>query len=490
LPERRGAIDVVLAPRGAAKTTLLCLVFPLHALLYRLEGYILILCATQRQARARLANLRAALAGNRRLAEVFGEDVPLPGRSTLDSITLGETRLEVFSAGSELRGLTHGPWRPTWIILDDVESGRHVHSPPYRDRLHRWMLEVIENLGNGYTHIDLIGTLLHADALPARLRARPDVQSSVWRSILTEAERQDLWEQWRLRLADPADPARLASAHRFFLERQAEMLAGANVLWPEKESYYDLQVMRATRGRAAFDQEKQNEPPPEGRALFPIARARKFTRLADRLEIEPRPAPDALAEAPRRTLGQLRLYGFLDPALGEPTGARRAGDFAAIVTVGVDDQGYLFVLDAWLERVGPSAQIARVFELFERWGFAEFGVETNAFQKLLLEPLERERAVRRLARRPWSLSIRPIRHRAPKRHRILRLEPLIESGWLLFADDLPEIFMRQLSDFPHGPHDDGPDALAAAVELARGARTRPEPAPAGRPHPPGLIKQF
>ena len=38
------------------------------------------------------------------------------------------------------------------------------------------------------------------------------------------------------------------------------MLAGTEVLWEEKLSYYDLMVMKVTEGEASFNSEEQNEP--------------------------------------------------------------------------------------------------------------------------------------------------------------------------------------------------------------------------------------
>lgn len=39
-----------------------------------------------------------------------------------------------------------------------------------------------------------------------------------------------------------------------------KMLAGTEVLWEEKLSYYDLMVMKVTEGEASFNSEEQNEP--------------------------------------------------------------------------------------------------------------------------------------------------------------------------------------------------------------------------------------
>ncbi len=483
-PDRRGELDVVLAPRGSAKSSLVSLVFPIHAMLYRTEFYIVLVSATERQAKTRLENIRAALTADGKFQQCYAEELNRLERETQTSMILNGVKMDVFSAGSELRGVTFGGWRPTWIVLDDVESGARVRRADYRDDLARWMSEVVENLGNGYTNLDLIGTLLHPDALPMRLAKRPDARLQKYRSILTEADHAGLWEEWRARLFDLSDPDRVATARKFFEERRGEMLKGAQALWPEKEDYYHLQMLRATRGVASFNQEKQNEPPAEGEAIFAPATLARFSVRGDKLVLQADPeskdAPTRGPERPEIPLASLRVFGFLDPAMGESRSDGKSGssDFAAIATVGVDEQGFLHALDVWMDRAGPSRQIQQIFALHERWNYESFGIETNAFQKLLLDPLEQERERRRRQRRSWMLPVQGIRHRAAKVTRIAALEPLIRNGWLLFADDLSPEFMGQLGDFPHGRHDDGPDALQAAVALARSSGSKSQLAPA------------
>jgi predicted phage terminase large subunit-like protein len=475
LERRAGALDVVLAPRGAAKTTLVSLIFPLHALLFGHDRYIVLISATLRQAARRIANLRAALDED---GPLWREFAPADSRRrrrwlrrcTAHALELDAGRIEAFSAGAELRGISHGPWRPTWIILDDVERGDRVRQARHRDALADWFAETVENLGDRYTNIDVIGTLLHPDALPARLARRPDVVACRFASILAEARDQALWERWRGLFHDLSDPDRLAHARAFFEERREAMLAGSVVLWPEKEDYYALQVMRETRGRAAFDKEKQNQPALAQAGLFGRERLRWFRldqgRLI-RLAFQPTGEAGGKESGAGTPLDTLRRFGFLDPALG-----RDGGDFAAIATVGLDGDGYLYVLDVWLGRAAPSEQLTRLFDLHADWDYEAFGIETNAFQHLLLEPLEAERERRRAAGRPWDLPVEERRHRGSKADRILALEPLVEAGRLLFNEALDRVFLGQLEDFPEGRHDDGPDALAAAVELARRAAPR------------------
>ena len=480
LDRRAGQLDVVVAPRGSAKSTVVSLILPIHAILYRHERYISLISATMRQASQRLINIRAALLDNSCLRDVWGHELKRVERRSARALEVNGVRIEAYSAGTELRGINIGAWRPTWIILDDVERGSRVREARHRDWLGDWFVEVVDHLGNGYTHIDVVGTLLHRDALPARLARRPDATARTFASIVSEAEASDLWAEWRARYHNLADPNHVKNAKRFFEERHEAMLAGAEVLWPEKEDYYDLQVIRETRGRAAFDKEKQNEPWSDEASLFDIDRLRRFRiedgqLVCEAADLAPNDeATDVDVEAiaggrPNVPLDELRLFGFLDPAMGG-----KRGDWAAIATVGVDAIGYIYVLAVWMAYAKPSEQIRRAFDLHERWGYEAFGIETNAFQRLLLDPFEQERKRRRERGRAWDMPIVERRHYGTKADRILKLEPLARNGWLFFNEDLGngdqgKEFFNQLESFPNARHDDGPDAVAAAVDIARRA---------------------
>jgi len=272
-PPRRLAIA---APRGAAKTTLKSLILPLHATLYRRERYIAILSATLRQARQRLANIRAELETNDALRRSFHREIARRGAWNLRGINVNDVQIDIFSAGAEIRGISWRQWRPTLVLLDDIENSEAVHSPERREQLLGWYNEVIENIGDAYTAIEIIGTILHPESLLATLLKRPDFEARVYRSVIRFAERDDLWEQWRGLYANLDDPRRADTARDFFRAREADMLRGARVLWPAREGYYDLMVQLATRGRAAFYQEKQNEPGAGRGAYFNPAHARRF----------------------------------------------------------------------------------------------------------------------------------------------------------------------------------------------------------------------
>jgi len=87
-------------------------------------------------------------------------------------------------------------------------------------------------------------------------------------------------------------------------------------------------------------------------------------------------------------------------------------------------------------------------------------------------PLEEERKRRKQRGDAWDVPIVEVEHRQNKEARMLGLEPLIANGWVIFNRALPEEFFRQLEDVPSGIHDDGPDALEAALTLCKSRNSK------------------
>jgi predicted phage terminase large subunit-like protein len=463
---RSGYNEAVAAPRGFAKSTIKTLILPIHAILHQTERYIVIISATLKQAKLRLKNIKNELLTNDLLKKYYDIQIPsgMQKSWTQQSVNVNDVQVEAYSAGTEIRGISYKEFRPTRVILDDAEDSSQVESGEGRAKLLEWFNEVIENLGDSYTIIEVIGTLLHPESLLATLLRRPDFQGRVYRAVMDFAEDGELWEKWKMLFTDLSDENRMETARAFFSRNKNAMIRGARVLWSAKEDYYSLMTQLVTRGRRAFFQEKQNDPRFAEHRLFSRDQFRYFTLEGDRLLVEkPGVEPQAIL------LSDLTICGFLDSALGGAGkgGRARRSDFAAIVTVGRDRNGYIYILDSWLKKIPPTKQIARIFELHNRFSYLQFGFEGNCFQSLLRLPLEEERERRRNSGEKWDIPITEVIHKIKKEARIVSLEPMIANGWILFNRALPEEFFREMEDVPNGAHDDGPDALEAAVALVK-----------------------
>lgn len=225
------------------------------------------------------------------------------------------------------------------------------------------------------------------------------------------------------------------------------MLAGTEVLWKEKLSYYDLMVMRLTEGEASFNSEEQNEPiNPEDCIFNP-----EWFEYYNEAEIT-------------FNAKDYAFFGFVDPSLGKT----KHSDYSAIITLAKQKaSGYLYVMDADIERRHPDRIISDILEK-ERWlrrdfgkGYRKFGAETVQFQWFLKEELAKASA-----RAGLYLPIEEVPQTADKTMRVQTLQPDVKNHYIKF-NRRHKLLLEQMMQFPMGAHDDGPDALHGAVMIAK-----------------------
>ncbi|MBX3315752.1 MAG: phage terminase large subunit [Phycisphaeraceae bacterium] len=458
--ERRGARVAIAAPRGHAKSTVVTLATILWCIVFKLEDYILLVCDSQDQAVGHLASVREQLENNPRLREDFPDACLVPPASRRpqvwrrnEIVTGNGVKVSALGSGTKIRGRRHNQARPGLIVADDIENETMVRSPEQREQLAHWFNGTLLKAGDAMTNVLVVGTILHHDSLLATLTdtlRSPGWQSRIYRAIEQMADNEPLWEQWRsiyTGLVEDA-PSGPAAAEQFFHTNRDAMLAGTRVLWPERESYEQLMIMRLIEGQASFDAEKQNHPVDPERAIF---RERDLVFWDDHHIGE--------AELLVSLRGPLAFYAACDPSLGRL--GRHNDDTAIIVVVRDKATGVLYVLEADITKRTPNSTIEHLIELGKRRSFTHVGIETNQFQHFLADELTRRSNTAGLC-----LPVRKITHTSDKLGRIQSLQPLVVNGTLRFSRKHRKL-MEQLIQFPFAAHDDGPDALALAVEVVR-----------------------
>lgn len=441
-----GVRRAVAAPRGHAKSTNLTFKGTMHSTLYGYKHYPIIISDSSEQAEGFLDNIRVEFEENTAILEDFG---PLAGSVWRSNVLVTKTniKIEAIGSGKKIRGRKHRNWRPDLIILDDVENDENVRTPEQRSKLKNWFDKAVSKSGDDYTDIVYIGTLLHYDSLLAKTLTNPAYRSIKYKAVIQFSQADDLWQQWESIFTDLANDDREADALAFFQAHKAAMLEGTQVLWEEKLSYYDLMVMRVSEGEASFNSEEQNEPINPDDCLF----MEEWFEYYNEAEINFR---DPVFD----------FFGFIDPSLGKT----KRSDFSAIVTLAKHrSSGYMYVVDADIERRHPDRIIADVLAK-ERWlrasfghGYRKLGAETNQFQWFLKEELAKASAKAGL-----YLPIEEVQQTSDKVMRIQTLQPDVKSKYIKFNRRHKRL-LEQLTQFPMGAHDDGPDALEGARSIAK-----------------------
>ncbi|OGG01289.1 MAG: hypothetical protein A3F83_06145 [Candidatus Glassbacteria bacterium RIFCSPLOWO2_12_FULL_58_11] len=441
--DKPGHRIAVAAPRESAKSTIATLILPLWCICYpeqTKKKFILIASDTATQAERHIGDIKIELESNEKLLRSFPEATGCgPVWTKEEIVTNSEVKVTARGTGGNIRGLRHRQYRPDLLIGDDLENDANSLTAEQREKITDWFYKAFCKTGSRGVDIVVIGTILHYESLLARLLENPAFEGRRYQGVVRWSAESALWEEWeRLytnRTVDEKERAK--QADEFFAAHSARMTAGTQVIWPAHRSYLDLMKLRVAEGPASFDSEIQNEPVNPRDCLF---QSEWFTWFEEeRLDIE-----------------SLVLAAAVDPSLG---GGNRHDDPSAIVCVGRDENGTLYVLDADIEHRPPDKIIEDTLELYRRRRPAVLGVETVQFQEFFRDVLQK-----RAAALGFYPPVRGIKTSKDKKLRIQRLQPLVKNGTLRFQKRHITLY-DQLRLFPRAGHDDGPDALEMAVQL-------------------------
>jgi len=447
-----GCRRAIEAPRGHAKSTNFTFKDALHASVYSYKHYIIILSDSSDQAEGFLADIKTEIEENAAIREDFGALVGKVWKASVILLTNG-VKIEALGAGKKIRGRRHKQWRPDLIICDDLENDENVNTPDQRKKLRNWFYKAVSKSGDTYTDIVYIGTLLHYDALLANVAQNPSYKSVKYRGVISFAEDMALWDVWEGIYTDLANEARQEDARAFFEANRADMLRGTAVLWEEKLSYYDLMVIRISEGEASFNSEIQNDPIDPENCTF----NEEWFDYYDDGQL-----PPDFSE-PR-----FIFIGANDPSLGK----NKKSDTSSLIFIAKDTlTGYMYIVIADIEKRKPDKIIEDALENSQRLKrdykkpLYKFGVETVQFQYYFAE-IMRQRA----AEVGEYLPIEEINSVQNKDARVQSLQPFVKNGYLKFSKK-HKTLLKQMTEYPMGKNDDGPDGLQMAVKLAMDMKT-------------------
>jgi len=453
-PPQNDLREAITTFRGGAKTSLAQKRLA-HGLAFRKPWarFGLYISASKDLATEKLDNIRDSLECDA-VRRLFGEPFPRGHHASDELLTNWGQRVIALGVGAKFRGfLWHGS-RPTFAILDDIEAGREETSAADRQKAIVWYQRKLSYAMAPGGVIIAIGNKVHDDGLMAFLLKNPRWQRLIVPAVNRWPDRADLWEECRRIFCRLEDENRGDRARTFFGLNRTAMTAGGDLTWPARLDWLtDIYVPRWSDGEGAFLAEMQCDSTRTGiGCIRPDALCWEEWRAATLVG----------DDGWKVTRLDMRTLGFLDPA-----GGTGGGDYSAIACIGVDQVGYKHVLDASLSRDRePSRQVSDWWDMAERWGWTWGGVESDQY-KAIERALREEQDRRRQAGRHWQTTILPITQREKKERRLAGLEPPISNKWLRFVRGLPEQLMTQLYAVPNGSHDDGPDALEGALQVAR-----------------------
>ena len=463
---KRGSKIAIAAPRGCAKSTIVSLEYVIYCICYKLENFIVIISSTADQARGFLNDIKQELETNELLIKDFPDICeigikPGPPRWTQHEIvTRNKVKVIALGVGQQIRGRRNREFRPSLIVLDDIETNEGLQNMESFNKLEDWLTKAVLKAGSSTSNFIYVGTIHHYGSLLAKFtnpKESPGWNSKIYKSIINWAERSELWERW-IKIFHSQDTYKdgfgSEAANKFFEDNKVEMLKGTQVIWPASKSYYDLMILREQDGHVSFDSEMQNEPTNPRDAIFNLDEVRYWD---DRFSSE-----EELVDSIRE--GDAIFYGACDPSMGKEN---KNSDYSAIVSVVKDARtGIIYVLDADIARRLPDRTIVDILAYQRRRSYRRFAFEANNFQEFMAMELEK-----RSDASSTYMRIEEIKHVSDKQARIESLQPMVKNGTIQFSRK-HHTLLEQMKFFPRGVHDDGLDALQMAIDLAIKSRKR------------------
>lgn len=313
-------------------------------------------------------------------------------------------RFRIIAKGSEqkIRGLKWGGKRPDLIICDDIEDDEQVLSKERREKFRNWFFSAVLPALSEYGVIRVVGTVLHMDSLLERL-----LNNSNWLSKRYQAHNKDFSE----------------------------------LLWPEMWPQKRLEAKRNEYIEEGFpegySQEYLNWPIDAESALF---RRKDFLKIQEEDWNKPK-----------------TYYAAADFAISE----KEKGDSTVIVVGGLDNEGYLYIVDVLKARMDSLEIMERLFEVNKRYEPEMFIFETEKVDKAIGPFLDRE-----MMNKGEFFRIEKMTPTKDKIQRAQGIAARMRQGGVKFdhdADwfpDLQDEMMKVTRSGVRGKHDDQLDAMA------------------------------
>lgn len=455
--------------RSHGKSTWLSKGFPVSEIVYRKRKYVIIISETPTVSKANMEWIRNQLKYNEKLRADFGPLLSAKDQSNI--VDNGEefiawnadanggkkqiALMQAASTGQALRGRNWNGSRPDLIIMDDLEDARpggNASTGEQRQKLRDWFSQTVMPLGDPKgvkTAFVIMGTTVNMRALLMHvLHERADFESQIYRAIIKEPERADLWEQCRNIYTDRDIPRRADKAMEFYEANREEMDKGVEVLWRDFQPIWKLMTWKWDNGTKAFNTEYQNNPiDPESMVFNP----EEFKYYNGEID----------------TTSSIYDVSFgVDMAMGK---SRTKGDYSAVTVLARDKQtGAIYVADSYIERIKPDLFIEEIVRLVMKHQPTVIAVESNLAQEFFADELKK--ALLRVGY-PADTRLKKIYNRTRKELRIEAMLPDIENGTIQFSRK-HSLLLEQYERYGQGEHDDGPDSNSMALSAVMSGNRR------------------
>ncbi len=417
------------APRGFAKSVYF-LFRVIHSICYKTNNFIIYVSANDDLAKDFVDFVRLEISDNERIKKDFNISFQIGKKS---SFLANGVRVFSRSKGQMVRGFRFRNHRPDLVIIDDIEKDADAESPAIVKKILSVITKGLYPSLKPGGKLFIFGTIIRKRSVLGTILYSDDKPYSSWN-------------------------------RKIFNAIEVDENGDERSLWQERFPLENLYRIRDIIGTNSFNSEYQNRPTDDESSMFQESWIKCYNN------------EDINKERLIKTM-------FIDPSIKNT----KKADYKAIITVGFDKASMnYYVLSAWIKKTTINNMLRAVFRLYEKYNHELIGFESNGFQELLkplFEELEKEYKI--------NLPLKLIPHYQSKEIRIAKLSPLMERGKIFFKNiydkselkkelaqddfiDDTKILIDELLYYPSSiVNDDGPDALAEAINMANNFSSKP-----------------
>ncbi|MDR0709964.1 MAG: hypothetical protein LBF77_07855, partial [Spirochaetaceae bacterium] len=386
--------------RGSGKSTFFTLLDPIHEIAYGKRNFMIFSSYNEEKSAVFTGRILLELLYNPRLKNDFGEFFPPgkhPGIKRFTAFVPGsggkKVGIRAVSIGQDPRGFVHGPNRPDYVRMDDIQSRQRARSRKFVRATIDWVMQdLIPALAENYSAV-IVATPLNTQCVASTLEKGTDEITPVKTYKYPAEERgKPAWKA-----AFPA--ARLARLKR-------------------------------TIGSTAYAQEYQ---------LIPVA---LDERIFKEESIKGYDAAELLG------LRFAYVFSWTDPSVKH----EEKHCYKATICAGITNEGTIYILKARIRKESVARMVDGMYQIYHAWNPVWMYFEDNGGQALLAEVLDAK-----AEQEGYHIPHRAETNSIHKDTRIEgTLSAPIENGVIRFQKTDPDQkqLIDQLLQFPDGEYKD------------------------------------
>jgi len=403
--EMENRYTILLAPRGHGKTTIHSVAYPIWKLCHDPNLRVMILSKSSALAQRVLSEIKWHFEVNEDLIEFYGDLTNKDVKWTNEEVMLSRSKDVPFKESSiTARGLDSAIIGGHYelIICDDIIDEKNTTTAQQRDKVRNTFEKVVRPMLEPWSEMHFVGTRWHEYDIYGELMESRLFNGRVYDMITNEQKKTTLWPE------------------RFPYESN-------------NANHITAMSLKESMGSVAFSLQYRNDVSQFRNAIFKSDWMKYYV------------------EPPLKT----RTFMAVDLAISEK------GDYFAIVVIGVDSKGDIYVLDTYYGHHSFFPQLKKIKYYYDKWEPLKIGIENNAFQRAVPQELKRR------SDEFGILPIFPINTTKDKITRARKVSALFEAGRVYVHKTKHIELIDEILHFPKASvADDVLDALMMAIDMS------------------------